>query len=311
MTIPAGETSRPVTVQVNGDTLDEVNETFKVNLTDPVNATIEDGQGVATITDDDPQSALSIDDVSVTEGNSGDRDAVFTVSLDRASGITITVQYATADGTAVQPADYHERDGMLNFPAGQTTRTVTVKVHGDTLDEDDEFYFVNLSDPTNATIADGQGIGTIIDDDGAPPPPPPPPAPPPPPPPPPAPPPPPPPVPPPPPPPPPPPAPRSGRAALYAPPNGARVSAPPLLAWRAVPRARFYNVQLYRKGRKVLSAWPRRPRLQLHRRWRYGGRAKRLRVGPYTWVVWPAFGTSITPRYGRALGVSTFRYVSR
>jgi len=78
-----------------------------------------------------------------------------------------------------------------------------------------------------------------------------------------------------------------------------------------VRKARFYNVQLYRKGKKVLSVWPRRTQLRLHRRWTYRGRDWRLRPGPYTWLVWPAFGTSTSPRYGRPLGLSRFRVVSR
>ena len=173
LTIPEGETSRPVTVQVVGNTLDEANETFRVNLSNPEHASIEDGEGIATITDDDDPSALSINDRSVQEGDSGDVNAVFTVSLDRASETDIRVDYATADGTAEHDGDYQHKDGTLTFHAGETARTLTVKVRGDTLDEPDELYFVNLSNPENGTIADGQGVGTIIDDDGSPPPPPP------------------------------------------------------------------------------------------------------------------------------------------
>ena len=80
----------------------------------------------------------------------------------------MTVDYATADGTAHAPDDYQAGSGTLTFAAGQTTRTVTVPVNGDLLNETDETYFLNLSGPTNATIGDGQGIGTILDDDGVP-----------------------------------------------------------------------------------------------------------------------------------------------
>jgi hypothetical protein len=89
------------------------------------------------------------------------------------------------------------------------------------------------------------------------------------------------------------------------------VTQPPLLVWRAVKRARFYNVQVYRKGVKILSIWPARARLKLHKRWRYNGKAFRLRSGSYTWLVWPAFGTRKTPRYGALLGQSTFKVVAR
>ena len=95
-----------MTVLVNGDTLDEDNETFFVNLTNPSNATIDDAQGVATIIDDDGDPSLTINDVSVTEGNSGTVDATFTVTLAPVSGRTVTVDYATADGTASAPDDH-------------------------------------------------------------------------------------------------------------------------------------------------------------------------------------------------------------
>jgi hypothetical protein len=83
------------------------------------------------------------------------------------------------------------------------------------------------------------------------------------------------------------------------------------LAWRSIPKARFYNVQLYTRGRKILSLWPSRTRLKLHSRWTYNGRAQRLRPGTYAWVVWPAFGTRTTPRYGRMAGKNWFRVVGR
>src|SRR6266511_3521517 len=165
LTFAPHETSRQVTVLVNGDTLDEADETFFVNLSNPVNATIADGQGIGTIADDDPLPSLSIDDVTVTEGDSGTVNATFTVSLNTASGRTVAVDYATADGSAHAPADYQPRNGTLTFPAGQTARQVTVLVNGDTIDEAEETFSVNLSNPVNATIVDGQVIGTITDDD--------------------------------------------------------------------------------------------------------------------------------------------------
>jgi hypothetical protein len=78
-----------------------------------------------------------------------------------------------------------------------------------------------------------------------------------------------------------------------------------------VRNARFYNVQVYRRGRKILSLWPRRARLNLRWRWVYKGRVERLRPAVYAWVVWPAFGTQDSPRYGRMLGRSRFSIVVR
>jgi hypothetical protein len=99
------------------------------------------------------------------------------------------------------------------------------------------------------------------------------------------------------------------RAALFSPPARSVVSGPTMLAWRAVSRTSFYNVQVYRNGRKILSRWPSRPRFGLRRSWRYQGRTFRLRPGVYTWFVWPGFGTLAKPRFGKLLGQSSFRVV--
>jgi len=104
---------------------------------------------------------------------------------------------------------------------------------------------------------------------------------------------------------------RKAASALLAPAAGARVTRPPLLRWRRTPRASYYNVQLYRGSVKVLSAWPTTTRLQLKARWRYLGRARRLTAGTYRWLVWPGFGKPAQGRYGKPLGGSTFRMVSR
>ena len=165
LTFGAWMTTRNVTVTVNSDMLDELDETFLVNLSNPANATLLDGQGQGTITDDDTAPTLSIDNATVTEGDFGTVDAVFTVSLSAASGQEVTVDYATANGTATAGSDYVTTSGTLTFPAGTTTQNVTVPVNGDTLDELDETFLVNLSNPSNATISDGQGQGTIIDDE--------------------------------------------------------------------------------------------------------------------------------------------------
>ncbi|WP_284448496.1 putative Ig domain-containing protein [Pseudoxanthomonas mexicana] len=164
-TIPAGSSTYTFTVQVNGDTANEPSETFFVNVTNVVNAVVVDGQGVGTVVNDDPLPSLSIDDVSVVEGNAGTVNAIFTVALGAASGQTVSVNYATADGTATQPADYTSASGTLTFTPGQTTRTITVPVIGETVPEANETFFVNLSGEANATISDNQGVGTITNDD--------------------------------------------------------------------------------------------------------------------------------------------------
>src|SRR6185437_14036553 len=90
------------------------------------------------------------------------------VTLSAASGQAVSVNYATADGTASSGSDYVASAGTLNFTAGQTTRPVSVTINGDLANEANETFFVNLSGATNATISDNQGLGTINDDDSQP-----------------------------------------------------------------------------------------------------------------------------------------------
>jgi hypothetical protein len=95
-------------------------------------------------------------------------------------------------------------------------------------------------------------------------------------------------------------------ALLSNPRMGAVVHAPPRLAWARVRGASFYNVQLYRGGEKILSAWPTAPRRGLARHWVYRGHSFRLRRGVYSWFVWPGYGPRSKSHYGRLLGLSSF-----
>jgi len=112
-----------------------------------------------------PQPTISINDASVNEGNSGTTNAAFTVSLSNASSQTITVNYATADNTAIAASDYINASGTLTFTPGQTSQLLNVGIKGDVLNEENVSFNVNLTAPTNATIGDGHGVGTIVDDD--------------------------------------------------------------------------------------------------------------------------------------------------
>jgi hypothetical protein len=168
LTFKPGDTTQNITVLVNDDALDEPDETYFVQLFGAVNATIADGLGVGTILDDDPPPAVSINDTSVVEGNSGTADAAFTVQLSAPSGKVVAVNFATADGTAVAPGDYQPLSGSVVFAPGETTQTIHVAVNGDTLGEANETFLVNLSNPIDATIADGQGVGRILNDDPTP-----------------------------------------------------------------------------------------------------------------------------------------------
>jgi uncharacterized membrane protein len=108
---------------------------------------------------------VRVSDASVVEGNSGVRPATFTITLSAAYSQPVNVAYATADGTATAGSDYQAASGTLTFAPGDTSKTLSVQVIGDRLPEPNETFFVNLSSPTNATIADGQGVGTILDDE--------------------------------------------------------------------------------------------------------------------------------------------------
>ena len=160
-----GEAARTVTVETLADELAEDTEQFTVELSAPLGATVADGVGEGTISDDDDAPELSIDDApAVSEGET----AEFTVRLSATSGRAVTVSYRTVDGTAVAGSDYKSASGELRFEPGETTRTVTVETLADELAEDTEQFTVELSAPLGATVADGVGEGTISDDDDAP-----------------------------------------------------------------------------------------------------------------------------------------------
>ncbi|MBD2148282.1 Calx-beta domain-containing protein, partial [Sphaerospermopsis sp. FACHB-1194] len=120
-----------------------------------------------TITDNDGLPTLSINDVTITEGNSGTTNAVFTVTRSGTASQPITVNYATANGTATAGSDFTSTSGTLTFATNETTKTIAISILGDTTVEGNETFFVNLSNPTNATIVDAQGQGTINNDDVA------------------------------------------------------------------------------------------------------------------------------------------------
>ncbi len=94
--------------------------------------------------------------------------------------------------------------------------------------------------------------------------------------------------------------------ALVRPGPGARLSAPPLLTWGVVPKATYYNVQLYRDGEKILSSWTKHPKLRLQKTWKYAGRSYVLTPGVYRWFVWPGFALPSANEYGKLVGSRTF-----
>ncbi|MBI3417306.1 MAG: DUF11 domain-containing protein [Verrucomicrobia bacterium] len=168
LTFTIGETNKPITVLINGDTLNEPDETFVLKFSAVTNANLPTPQTTITIRNDDPLPTIQINDVAVNEGNSGTVAAVFAVNLSQPSSQTITVDYTTADGTAKAGSDYQAVNGTLTFTSGVTRQFITVLVNGDTVDEPNETFNVNLSNPKNALLQSATARGTILNDDAPP-----------------------------------------------------------------------------------------------------------------------------------------------
>ena len=164
VTFAAGEIEKPVVVLVNGDTVDETQETIFLDISNVVNATVSSSRGTGFINDDDGPT-ISINNVTITEGNAGTKAATFTLILSGPSVEAIAVRAITGPGTAAAPSDYNSINTVVIFQPGTVTRTVDVTIVGDTNLELNETFFVNLSEPFGTTIADGEGVCTILDDD--------------------------------------------------------------------------------------------------------------------------------------------------
>jgi hypothetical protein len=161
--------TQPFNVTINGDALAEPDETFTVALSQPSAATIATGGGTATGTildDDGAPPVLSVADTQIAEGDSGTSPVQVTVTLTPASDRTVTVKFATADGSAKAPADYNVATGTVTFAPGETSKTIPIDVHGDTVTEGDETFNVSLNTPTNATLGTSVAHVKINDDDG-------------------------------------------------------------------------------------------------------------------------------------------------
>lgn len=171
LTFNDGQTSKTFDITINNDQLDETDETVTLSLSNAMGAgLINPVAATLTIVDNDPKPSLSISDASVAEGNGGMTDVTVNLTLSVASGQSVTVSYATADGTAQTGTDYAPLTGSVTFDPGQTTKTITAQVNGDMTEELDETFFINLSNVVNSTadIADGQGAVKILNDDAPP-----------------------------------------------------------------------------------------------------------------------------------------------
>ena len=159
-----GEVEKSVVVQIIGDTVDEQQETYFLDISNVQNATVGTGRGNGVIVDDDGPT-ISINDVSVTEGNSGTKAATFTLTLSGPSVEAIAVRVVTTAGTATAATDYNSLNLVVIFQPGTVTRTFDVTILGDTSLEPNETFLVNITEAFATTVADGEGQGTILDDD--------------------------------------------------------------------------------------------------------------------------------------------------
>jgi hypothetical protein len=164
-----GETNKNVSVTILGDTTVEFDEWFLLNLSMPVGAAIDDGSGMATITNDDAAQAapsLAINDVTVTEGSMGTKTVSFTVTRSGSTVGTTAVTYQTMNGSAVAGSDFTGvGPATLSFAPGDTAKTVPITIIGDTQVEQNEFFYVMLTSYTGVTISKSMGTATIVNDD--------------------------------------------------------------------------------------------------------------------------------------------------
>ena len=161
LTFAPGETARTIAVPTLEDEVDEENETFNLDLSNPGAATLQDGAATGTINDDDEPPVIVVADAEAEEGDPVE----FTIALSAFTSRTVTVNYATAGGTAEEGADYTATSGTLTFVPGETAQTIAVLTLEDEIDERNETFTLDLGNPHAATIQDGAATGTINDDD--------------------------------------------------------------------------------------------------------------------------------------------------
>lgn len=165
-TIPRGSTSSTVPLSVTDDPIDEDDETFSLVLGSSSNGVrVGDGVGAGVVLDDDAPPRLTIDDLEILEGNTALTDVTVPVMLEVPAEKDVTVTVSTGDLSARSPGDYEPKVERITIPAGRTRMDVHLVVRGDQEVERSETLFVELSDPTNAGLADPEAIVRIVDDD--------------------------------------------------------------------------------------------------------------------------------------------------
>jgi len=160
--------TKTVSVTIVGDALDEPDETFFLELTGANGATVDDGEGIGTILDNDAPPHVAVPStLSVPEGQAGDTTiAAIDVTLSTPSGREVTVDWATEDGTGTEADnDYTGGSGTLHFAPGETGQTILIPVIGDVADEADETFTVSIASPLNADLGNATDTVTIVDND--------------------------------------------------------------------------------------------------------------------------------------------------
>ena len=165
ITFAANSATATLTLDPTADTTIEPDETVILTLASGTGYTIGTTTSITGSITNDDLPTLSINDATITEGNSGTQNLTFTVTRTGTAFNPITVNYATNDQTATTGSDYTASNGTLNFATNETSKTITVAITGDTSIENDETFLVNLTNPSNATLTDAQGIGIITNDD--------------------------------------------------------------------------------------------------------------------------------------------------
>jgi uncharacterized repeat protein (TIGR01451 family) len=159
-----GVTSQTLAVTVLGDRLDEFLEQFAVVFSSPVNCTIATPQVRGRINDDDLPPLLTIDNITITEPAPGlTTNVALNLRLSAPSGLPVSINYTTTNGTALSGRDYLTDFGLLTFPPGVTNQTLTLRITGDTTFETNEVFYVRLFNPDNTTLAKDQSTITIVD----------------------------------------------------------------------------------------------------------------------------------------------------
>jgi chitinase len=168
VTIAAGDLVGTIQVVEYPDINVEPDETYKVTLSNPVNATIAVATATGTVINDDPSAGptVNVGDAAISEGNCGVRRLKFTVAVSDPALTAVTVDYATAAGTATTGTDFVSSHGTVTIGAGETTGAVTIVVRADAAVETDESFTVTLSNPSlGLTLGRATGTGSIRNDD--------------------------------------------------------------------------------------------------------------------------------------------------